>query len=127
MRLLSIPWMGIMNVSLTPDTLRAAVIRTGLLTNLLTRAGEETNSPLFNRTLTFQPMESLLNHLFFKKLTNLSQSLFLNLGRQILGARASKRVTICLANWEKLLFTNLQLTTFCSFHSFSGNLSSSGV
>ena len=96
-----------MNVSLTPDTLRAAVIRTGLLTNLLTRAGEETNSPLFNRTLTFQPMESLLNHLFFKKLTNLSQSLFLNLGRQILGARASKRVTICLANWEKLLFTNL--------------------
>ena len=76
MRLLSIPWMGIMNASLTPDTLRAAVIRTGLLTNLLTRAGEETNSPLFNRTLTFQPMESLFNHLFFK--THQSKSKFIS-------------------------------------------------
>ena len=33
MRLLSIPWMGVMNVSLTPDTLGAAFIRTETLAN----------------------------------------------------------------------------------------------
>ena len=90
MRLLSTPWMGVMNVSLTPDTLRAAFIRTGLLTNFLSTAGQETNSPLFNRTLTFQPMESLFHHLCFTTHQFKSKFIF-ELGKADPGGKSLKK------------------------------------